>query len=272
MLKWAAGVFVTFPFLALTNGAAFAEALVPPEAAWIAMGSTEFYATSLRALVILFVMAVLIESALAVIFNWRLFLELFYGRGVKTLVMIAVSALVVWTFNIDVVQTMLVKFGFSGTNENAEPLSRFLTALILAGGSAGVYQVFVALGYRQPRKPEDVQPKPKKEKAWISVKVLRKTATGCVYVRITEAGPATQDSPPQLAGVVAPTGFWATVKSVFLLDPDRFPKAGGFEVDSSKQYQIDVSARDLDGGALQADINGIYAFAPGAIIDFRTTL
>ena len=83
----------------------------PPAAAWVTLGDSEFYNTSLRALVILFVLAILIKSALAVIFNWRLYLALFHDRGVKTPIMIAVSAVVVWTFNIDVVHTLLAKYG-----------------------------------------------------------------------------------------------------------------------------------------------------------------
>ena len=82
-----------------------------PETAWVAMGNANFFATSFRALIILFVLAILIESALAVIFNWRLFLQVFNGRGVKTLVMIVVSALVVWTFKVDVVFAMMKEYG-----------------------------------------------------------------------------------------------------------------------------------------------------------------
>ncbi|MER9465369.1 hypothetical protein NKI82_05525 [Mesorhizobium sp. M0482] len=258
--------------LALVAGPVLADNPAPPAAAWVTMGNANFYNASLRALVILFVMAILIESALAVIFNWRLFLELFYGRGVKTLVMIAVSALVVWTFNIDVVHTMLASYQLSDPSAGSDTLSRFLTALILAGGSSGVYQILVSLGYRQARTPEDIKPKPKNEKAWISVKVLRRSALGPVYVRISDAGAVTQDSPPQLAGVIAPTGFWSIVWSVFFLDRNRFPQAGGFEVDTAKQYKLDVSAKDSEGQVLEADINGLYTFGPGAIIDMRTTL
>jgi hypothetical protein len=271
-MKFKLGSAILVGCLILAVGSAFGEDEAPPATAWVAMGNMDFYNTSFRALVILFVMAILIESALAVIFNWRLFLAVFYGRGVKTLVTIAVSMLAVWNFNIDVVHTLLVKYGFTPANAGVDTFSRFLTALILAGGSAGIYQLFVALGYREAKKPEEVRPKPKKDKAWISVKVLRRLAIGPVYVRISDAGTLTQESPPQLAGIVAPIGFWATVWSVFFLDRNRFPQAGGFEVETAKQYRIEVSAKDAEGESLQADINGIYAFAPGAIIDFRAKL
>jgi hypothetical protein len=219
-----------------------------------------------------FVLAILIESALAVIFNWRLYLALFYGRGVKTLVMIAVSALAVWTFNIDVVHTMLTAYGFATAGTDAGTPSRLLTALILAGGSAGVYNMLVALGYRETKTPEDIRPKPKKEKAWISVQTTRRAAVGPIYVRISDAGQITTESPPQLAGVIADQGFWRTVWSVFFLDRNRFPQAGGYEVETSKQYKLDIYSKDVEGQTVQADINGLYTFANGAIIDFKTKL
>jgi len=249
-------------------GAALAQS--PQEnPAWVALGDNAIYSNSLRALVILLVLAVLIESALAVIFNWRLYLALFYSRGVKTLVMIAVSALVVWSFDLDIVHTLLGVYGFpseSGT------LSRLLTALILAGGSSGVYRVLVALGYREAKAPEEVRPTPKKTKAWISVKVTRKRAVGPIYVRIKDDGAITSASPANLAGVIVPEGFWRTVWSVFFLDRDRFPQAGGYELDVGRQYTLDVAATDSQGVGIPVDINGSYTFADGAVINLNVTL
>ena len=46
-------------------------------------------------------MAVLLENAFSIIFNWRVFLTYFSLRGMKTLVMIIVSFIVVAVFNID---------------------------------------------------------------------------------------------------------------------------------------------------------------------------
>ncbi len=264
---------LTVPFVMalsvfLAAGAALAQS-PPANPAWVALGDNAIYSNSLRALVILFVLAVLIESALAVIFNWRLYLALFYSRGVKTLVMIAVSALVVWSFNLDIVYTLLDVYGFpseSGT------LSRLLTALILAGGSSGVYRVLVALGYREAKAPEEVRPTPKKAKAWISVRVTRKAAVGPIYVRIRDDGAITSTSPANLACVIAPEGFWRTVWSVFFLSHDRFPQAGGYELDIGRQYTLEVAATDSSGQTIPCGINGPYTFADGAIINFRISL
>lgn len=114
------------------------------------------FEVSLRALTALFVLAILIESALSVIFNWRLYLKFFSNRGMKTLIMIGVAALVVWTFNIDILEKMLASYGVPVSSESFF-LSNLLTALILAGGSAGVYKILVALGYREARSAADVQ-------------------------------------------------------------------------------------------------------------------
>ncbi len=60
--------------------------------------SNEVYTASAKALTMLFVTAVVLESAFAVIFNWRVFLAYFDTRGLKTIVMIVISTIVVFLF------------------------------------------------------------------------------------------------------------------------------------------------------------------------------
>ncbi len=267
------GIAILMALVALSAaGTALAQATPVPAAPWITLGNAEFYNTTFRALVILFVSAILVESALSVIFNWRLFMVLFYGRGMRTLVMIAVSAMMVWTFRIDVVHTMLASYGLAEPATGGDVLSRSLTALILSGGSSGVYRLLVALGYRAARPVEEVHPKPKPDKAWISVRVVRAKAVGPVLVRLAEVDPVGPDTPPHLAGVIAQVGFWRRVRGVFLLDETRFPEAGGYEVDVDKQYRLEVSGRDATGASLASDIDGSYSFAPGALIDLVARL
>jgi len=254
------------------GGGAAPAAEAPPADAWITAGDWQFYNTSFRGLVILFVLAILIESALAVIFNWRLFLQLFYGRGVKTLVMIVVSALVVWAFNVDVIDTMMAAYGIKPEDGGQGAVAFWLTALILAGGSAGVYRILVALGYRQPRTPEEAVEKPPKGKAWIAVRTERKAAVGPIEVRIRELGDATDKSPLPLAGTIGNGGFWRRVAAVFILDRTRFPPAGGYDVRPGKEYRIEVTGRNAAGEGISASMNDTYTFADGAIIDFVTTL
>ena len=252
--------------------AASAAAREPPAEAWITVGDWQFYNTSFRGLVILFVLAILIESALAVIFNWRLFLQLFYGRGVKTLVMIVVSALVVWAFNVDVIDTMMAAYGVKPEGGGQGAVAFWLTALILAGGSAGVYRILVALGYRQPKTAEEAVEKPAKGKAWIAVRTERKAAVGPIAVKIKEIGEATDASPLPLAGMIGNGGFWRRVAAVFVLARPRFPPAGGYAGRPGKENRIEVTAKNAAGEEIGAGLNGTYTFADGAIIDFVTTL
>jgi hypothetical protein len=232
------------------------------------MGSADFYNASLRGLVILFVLAVLLESALAVIFNWRLFLEFFYGRGVRTLVMIVVSAAAVWAFKIDVLATMLKAFGLAVNEE--ETFSRAVTALILAGGSAGVYRILVALGYREEKKPEDVVARPPRNKAWVAIRAIRQQAVGPIEIRVQKRGAVDGNSPPALAGMIGSRRFWPRLRGVFLLDPSRFPPAGGYEVLPDFEYQILVTGMGKNGDPLAASvIDKTYTFAGSAIIDLE---
>ena len=233
--------------------------------------SPSIYGASLKALVILFVLAVLIESALAVIFNWRLFLQVFNGRGVKTVIAVAVSALVVWTFNIDVVWDLLKVYG--GGTQNADAfISKLITAFILAGGSGGVYNILVALGYRNAKAAEAVQSKPPKNMAWVSVRVTRDKAVGPIVVKLAQSNAVTAASPLPIAGVIRPGSFWRSAWWVFFRDPSRFPPSGGQPVVPGFEYRLQVDAVDENKGKIACPIDGTYAFADGAIVDLEVTL
>src|SRR6516164_453340 len=54
------------------------------------------YSSSVSVLTMLFVVALLLESAFSVIFNWRVFLTYFSTRGVKTIIMITISLIIVY--------------------------------------------------------------------------------------------------------------------------------------------------------------------------------
>lgn len=238
------------------------------------LATGDIAAASFKALMILFVLAVLIESALAVIFNWRLFLELFNGRGVKTLVAIAVSAVVVSTFGIDrhVFERLLTVYGVS-VGEGGRTVSLVLTSLILAGGSGGVHRILVALGYRDPIPDKPKVMKAPKGRAWIAVRVDRKEAVGPIEVHVQQGKARDENSPAELAGVIAPVGFWYRLWSIFFLDRNRFPQAGGHDVLPGFEYAIRVDARNRAGEPLDCALNHeTYCFADGAIVDFGVVL
>jgi hypothetical protein len=140
--------------------------------------SPEIYAQSFKALFVLFIIAIILESGLAVIFNWRPFIQLFDARGVKTIVSFLFAWLFVSAFDLDIVTNLVNVYSqksylinFPGT---------FVTALVLAGGSSGVNNLLVALGFRSVKTADQAAPKLPPTEAWISVRLIRAAAVGPV--------------------------------------------------------------------------------------------
>ena len=253
--------------LVLSHGDAMAQASELPA---IALGSQEIFDKSLRALTILLVMAVLIENALAVVFNWRVFLTYFSLRGVRTIISVAVSLFIVRTFGIDVIASLLDVY--SSAKITTSLPSQLLTALILSGGSSGVNSLMASLGYRSKDREESVVPKLEPTQAWLSVRVNRKRSVGPVQVLVTKVDlPQDQPKPGAIAGTI---GFRRpSLVELLLRNANRFPGNGGHEVVPDTVYQIGVIGRDADGKKLDDPLAGqLYCFAPRAIVDFEVTL
>src|SRR5215813_1961306 len=181
------------------------------------MEGTASYSAGFKALFVLFVLAVVLESALAILFNWRPFVENFNARAVRPPVSFVVSLVFVRTFSLDLV-TSLVNAATTASFPPSDT-GKILTALVLAGGSAGVNNLLVALGYRQQRTPEAVAPKPPPTKAWIAVRLQRRKAVGPVTVLM--GTPPQASDPPPLVGVISGTSRPGL--RYFLADPGRFP-------------------------------------------------
>jgi hypothetical protein len=64
---------------------------VDAEGPGIALGNNEVFQKSFAALTMLFVLAVLLENAFALLFNWRVFQAYFSARGVRTLIISALT-------------------------------------------------------------------------------------------------------------------------------------------------------------------------------------
>lgn len=214
------------------------------------------YEASFKAIFLLFILAVVLESALAVLFNWRPFVETFNARAVRPLVAFIVAYLFVYQFDLDIVTSLV---NASTTMQYAANIpGKLLTALVIAGGSSGVNTMLVALGFRQVRAPESVVPKPPKNKAWLAVRVRRQEAVGDVMVFI---------GPP------ANTPIVGTIKGsskpglrYFLSDPGRFPGYGGHEVPPKIDTFIILRAEKRSGENVEKTW-GPHALAEGAIID-----
>lgn len=100
-------------------------------------------------LVATFVLALLLESAFALLFNWRLFQEFVVGRSWRTIIMFAVSLTVVRQFDLDLMATLFDAYrGVSDMQVKRSWLTSALTAMIVGGGSVGVNRILVGLGFR----------------------------------------------------------------------------------------------------------------------------
>lgn len=237
----------------------------------VVTGDGAIYQQAFKSLFVLVVLALLLESGLAVIFRWRPFLVYFDGRGAKTVVSVVFALFFVSSFDMDIVTDLVniysqrstpFKHGFEGF---------VITALIVAGGSAAVNNIFVGLGFRSVVTHADVAPKPPRTEGWISVTLIRKEAIGPVDVLIggPPVAPAIRST---VAGTI--TGGTRLTKFVrlFLRDAGRFPMSGGYAVPAGSLCQVQLRGVDKSGQAVESRVWGQETIAPGAIIDIELTV
>lgn len=99
-------------------------------------------------LLLLLVLAILLESGLSVLFNWRPFLLFGESRGLKTPIAVATASVFVFSYDINAVEAILE--AFEGKDlENTWP-GQLITAFIVAGGSGLVVQIFEKFQLRNP--------------------------------------------------------------------------------------------------------------------------
>jgi hypothetical protein len=234
------------------------------------------YPDAFIALVLLFFLAVVLESALAVIFNWRPFVETFNPRAVRPLVAVIVSYFIVDGFKLDLVGSLVEAIrpgGATPASDGFFTFSKALTALVIAGGSAGVNSLLIALGYRQIKTPETVAPKPPPDKAWIAVKARRDEAVGPIEVLIGPK-PAVEGADPPIVGVI-PGNSGGGPFSYFLANKGRFPTYGGHTLQpDGTEYVVVLSARSKDPAKTEpVKVKwGPHTFARGAIVDIEITI
>lgn len=271
--------FLLSSALSIQSTTAFAQADSRP----IGLSDT-VYSASLSALTMLFVTAVILESAFSIIFNWRIFLSYFSASGVKTIVMVAVSLVVVYVFNLDIVASLVAAYKMpvgSGTQVDASafaasvkqisgPTSSIITALVLAGGSVGVNNLLNALGFRANRETRP-EPAPPENEAWVAVKVRRNNAVGLVHVVVSKVDlPAGEVAPPAIAGSVSFSR--PRIGELLFRSVDRFPQNGGYVVKPNEVYRILVEGTDAKGGRLTRLDDRYFVFAPRAIVDFQVEI
>ena len=107
-----------------------------------------------KVLFVFLVLSVVFEVALTPIFNWRFFMAHLEGKGYKTPITVALAFIVFWGYGLDIIRDLLVAL-----KRPAEVSigGQILTALLIAGGSSGVFQIFTRLKIRMA--PEERQAK-----------------------------------------------------------------------------------------------------------------
>jgi hypothetical protein len=215
-----------------------------------------------RAIVKLFVLAALLESALALLFNWRPFVVSFDGRAVKPLVSLAVALIVVLSFGLHTIEDLLEAYGGGPMGRDGRFFSQIIEAMIIAGGSSGVNNLLRTLGFRAVPSAEQ-PPQPPKTEAWLAVALHRVHAVGPVQVVAAPAG---------TLGTINGTQRKSGLASFFLRDKGRLPGSGGKVMEPGKEYSVTVNGTDAAGNALKAPAAQKVTLAPGAIVDLEFTL
>ncbi len=103
---------------------------------------------------IFFILSVIFEVALTPIFNCTIFSLYCEGKGYKTPIKVALALLVSLTYGLNILTDVLKALGQKGNfdEEPAKIAGQILTALLIAGGSDGIYRIFIRLGLRDPEK------------------------------------------------------------------------------------------------------------------------
>jgi hypothetical protein len=222
---------------------------------------------SVGILIRLFVLAVILESALAVIFHWRPYLARFDGKAVNPLLTFLAAFVLVEAFHLDEVGLLIGRYATDpGTAlpTVGDLRSVIVTALVIAGGSAGVNKMLQALGYRSIALTED-QPKPPRNEAWIAVIDASRAASAGEYDVMIKKGAADWS----VLGSIARGGSRSALFGWMLRDRRRFPPSGGFSVPIDTMIEVGVKARDP--GSESVAIWGPSKVEPGAIVNIQSS-
>ncbi len=240
------------------------------------------YEAAFKVLFTLFVLAVILELGLAVLFNWRYFLRWFDAAGLKTVITVLVAYWFVRALDLDIIARLVNVLWMS--SYSSDFVSRLVSALVLAGGSATVNTLMVALGFRAVRTAESVQRKPAPTDAWLAVLVSKdKVERAEVGFETTRPAPQPQQgaavgpAPPLKYALLARLNkLWPArfANAPFIRNPGRFPGWGGYVLQPGTEYTVVIQGVTADGTSTVGNPvkRGPFTPAPGAIIDIHVTL
>jgi hypothetical protein len=192
-----------------------------------------------QTLLMILVLAILLETGLSTLFNWRLFLLYGEGRGIKVPIAVAVAYLFVNQFNIDAIAEILSSF--SGNTYPPGTGGKILTALIIAGGSSAVFSIFERFGIRNPLERRETAEKMRK-KSHLKVQVTRD--------KVSRSQPITVKIDEEIVGVIE-------------ANRNRFGGIVGYEIPPG-ELKLEISGLDDQGNKIPA--TRTVPVAPGATV------
>ncbi len=152
------------------------------------------------------VLAVVFEVALTPIFNWRLFLKHCEGKGFKTPITVGLAWLVFATAGLDIFQDLMKAFEADFPQAGFGKLaSTFVTALLIAGGSDGIFRIFARLGIRNPTERSEKAKAERERPGTFRINIDRSgTVQGSVALKVDDETPLTVDTDAAIVRDVAP--------------------------------------------------------------------
>jgi hypothetical protein len=215
----------------------------------------------------LLVVVIVVESAMAAIFHWRVFRTLFGHHALRTPVMVAVGLLIVTQLKFDAFGDIAVASGIAA-NDAKGTLTTILSALVIAGGSSGINTIFQKLGIRSPLPSASEEPKLDQSQAWLAIQVFRNAAVGDVKIALRQT-----DAPAvaPIVGIATDRDFKRRWRDAWGLSTLRFPRAGGKLVEAGKTYEISLIYSTGTGEPETAHPAWTGSFAPRAVVDLELT-
>jgi hypothetical protein len=189
--------------------------------------SNKMYGEIATILFQLLAIAIFVEIALTFLFKSRLYQNKFDARvGWKTIISIVAAFIVVLAFKLDLFSQFVETVRGTTVDDDLFPwvVSSFITALVIAGGSSSVYQLYTRLGIR-PRFTTDQSGAKLRGLGYLKVEVERKNAI--------EIEPISVELDDDLLGQIEPEKF-------------KFGGEKGLLVDSGT-YKLKLKSNNASG-------------------------
>jgi hypothetical protein len=231
----------------------------------------------------LLVILIVVEAALSALFQWRVYRIVFNSRSMKTPIMFALGLAIVLSTGYDPMELIFQAVGGVAPNQGParDVLTAGLSALMISGGSSGIYELLKRLGVRTPDASalQVEQAKLSSDQAWLSIRALGAVEGTGVQIGIEElTSPDADPLPyyydhaqrPPFAGTIDTRKLGARIASSFTADAQRFPRYGGRKVSAGKHYRITATYASEDGMKTVGIFRG--CFASRAVVDLTVDL